>query len=210
MLNLIIVHFFGLLSPGPDFFYVSRKAASSSRQTTLAAILGICFGVLLWAAASILGLSLLFASSPKLQDLVMILGGSYLVYLGYKMLKVRSNAVFDESRVPQEGSFGKEFSLGLMVNLSNAKVVVYFASVMSFVLGGMQQTGQMLAALAIIVIEAFLYFYLVSLLFSRPLAKRIYSRYSRYIDNFAGFIFVCFGGYLIYQGWLELMNSTSL
>lgn len=31
MLNLIIVHLFGLMTPGPDFFYVSRMAASNSR-----------------------------------------------------------------------------------------------------------------------------------------------------------------------------------
>ena len=204
MLNLIIVHFFGLLSPGPDFFYVSRKAASASRRASVAAVLGICAGVFVWATASLLGLSLLFATMPALQGAITILGGTYLIYLGIKMLQVRSNAVFDETRQKQEGSFRKEFMQGLMINLSNAKVVIYFASVMSFVLVRMTQSWQMYCALGIILVETFCYFYFVSLLFSRPLAKRFYSQYSRYIDNAAGAIFFCFGSYLLYQGILGL------
>ena len=45
MLNLIIVHLFGLMTPGPDFFYVSRMAASNSRRNTVCGILGITFGI---------------------------------------------------------------------------------------------------------------------------------------------------------------------
>lgn len=88
MLNLIIVHFFGLITPGPDFFYVSRLAASNSRRNALCAVIGITLGVLFWALASILGLAILFNTVPVLQGLVMTLGGGYLAYLGYLMLKV--------------------------------------------------------------------------------------------------------------------------
>ncbi|WP_112083792.1 hypothetical protein [Haemophilus influenzae] len=45
-------------------------------------------------------------------------------------------------------------------------------------------------------------FYIISLLFSRSLAKSFYSKYSRYIDNLAGAIFLFFGGYLVYSGVL--------
>nr|WP_239988851.1 hypothetical protein [Haemophilus influenzae] len=40
------------------------------------------------------------------------------------------------------------------------------------------------------------------MLFSRSLAKSFYSKYSRYIDNLAGAIFLFFGGYLVYSGVL--------
>ncbi|HHE9450765.1 TPA: hypothetical protein ACPG15_000225 [Haemophilus influenzae 10810] len=45
-------------------------------------------------------------------------------------------------------------------------------------------------------------FYIISLLFSRSLAKSFYSKYSRYIDNLARAIFLFFGGYLVYSGVL--------
>ncbi|HHW4990672.1 MULTISPECIES: LysE family transporter [Haemophilus] len=48
----------------------------------------------------------------------------------------------------------------------------------------------------------FISFHFISLLFSRSLAKSFYSKYSRYIDNLAGAIFLFFGGYLVYSGVL--------
>ena len=196
----------GLLSPGPDFFYVSRTAAIHSRRTAIYGVIGITIGVTIWATAAVLGLAIVFKTMPALQGIVMALGGSYLFYLGVKMARVTTNAVFDETNLVQNTAPKNEIIKGLLVNLSNAKVVIYFSSVMSFVLVNITETRQMLTALLIITIETFVYFYVISLLFSRPFAKRFYSRYSRYIDNASGVIFILFGAYLIYSGALNIMS----
>ncbi|TYG33704.1 hypothetical protein FW755_00640 [Lonepinella koalarum] len=207
MLNLIIIHFFGLLSPGPDFFYVSRMAVSNSRRNTICGILGITMGVAIWAAAAILGLAILFKTMPVLHGVIMLLGGGYLGYLGLKMVKNRSNAVFTElteQELNQKTSIKAEIIKGLLVNLSNAKAVIFFASVMSLVFVNITETWQMVVAFLIILFETFSYFYVVSLLFSRPFARRFYSQYSRYIDNVSGVIFLAFGSYLVYSGLQEI------
>ena len=206
MLHLMFVHFMGLLSPGPDFFYVSRAAAMHSRRTAIYGVIGITIGVTIWATASVLGLAVVFKTMPALQGIVMALGGSYLFYLGVKMARVTTNAVFDETNSVQNTASKNEIIKGLLVNLSNAKVVIYFSSVMSFVLVNITETRQILTALLIITLETFVYFYVISLLFSRPFAKRFYSRYSRYIDNASGVIFILFGAYLIYSGALNIMS----
>lgn len=196
----------GLLSPGPDFFYVSRAAATHSRRTAIYGVIGITIGVTIWATAAVLGLAIVFKTMPALQGIVMALGGSYLFYLGVKMARVTTNAVFDETNSVQNTASKNEIIKGLLVNLSNAKVVIYFSSVMSFVLVNITETRQILTALLIITLETFVYFYVISLLFSRPFAKRFYSRYSRYIDNASGVIFILFGAYLIYSGALNIMS----
>ena len=196
----------GLLSPGPDFFYVSRAAAIHSRRTAIYGVIGITIGVTIWATVAVLGLAIVFKTMPALQGIVMALGGGYLFYLGVKMARVTTNAVFDESNLVQNTASKNEIIKGLLVNLSNAKVVIYFSSVMSFVLVNITETRQMLTALLIITIETFVYFYVISLLFSRPFAKRFYSRYSRYIDNASGVIFILFGAYLIYSGALNIIS----
>lgn len=196
----------GLLSPGPDFFYVSRAAATHSRRTAIYGVIGITIGVTIWATAAVLGLAIVFKTMPALQGIVMALGGGYLFYLGVKMARVTTNEVFDESNLIQNTASKNEIIKGLLVNLSNAKVVIYFSSVMSFVLVNITETRQMLTALLIIMIETFVYFYVISLLFSRSFAKRFYSRYSRYIDNASGVIFILFGAYLIYSGALNIMS----
>jgi len=196
----------GLLSPGPDFFYVSRAAAIHSRRTAIYGVIGITIGVSIWATAAVLGLAIVFKTMPALQGIVMALGGSYLFYLGVKMARVTTNAVFDETNLRQNTESKNEIIKGLLVNLSNAKVVIYFSSVMSFVLVNITETRQILTALLIITLETFVYFYVISLLFSRPFAKRFYSRYSRYIDNASGLIFILFGAYLIYSGALNIIS----
>jgi len=182
MLNLMIIHLVGLLSPGPDFFYVSRISAMSSRREAIGGVIGITIGVLIWATAAVLGLAIIFATMPIIQGIVMMLGGAYLVYLGIKMAKVKNNAFFDEKQnanVPNQSTL-TSIMKGLLVNLS--------------------KTSQILTALAVITVETFLYFYIISGLFSRSVAKQFYSQYSRYIDNAAGLIFIFFGIYLIYSG----------
>ena len=196
----------GLLSPGPDFFYVSRAAAIHSRRAALYGVIGITLGVSIWATAAVLGLAIVFKTMPALQGIVMALGGSYLFYLGVKMARVTTNAVFDESNLVQNTASKNEIIKGLLVNLSNAKVVIYFSSVMSFVLVNIIETWQILTALFLITIETFVYFYVISILFSRPFTKRFYSRYSRYIDNVSGVIFILFGAYLIYSGALKIVD----
>ena len=196
----------GLLSPGPDFFYVSRAAAIHSRRTAIYGVIGITIGVTIWATAAVLGLAILFKTLPALQGIVMALGGSYLFYLGVKMARITTNAVFDETHSRQNTESKNEIIKGLLVNLSNAKVVIYFSSVMSFVLVNITEMWQILTALLLITLETFVYFYVISILFSRPFTKRFYSRYSRYIDNVSGVIFILFGAYLIYSGALKIIN----
>lgn len=42
--------------------------------------------------------------------------------------------------------------------------------------------------------------------FSRNIAKRLYSQYSRYIDNMAGIVFLFFGCVLVYNGINEIIH----
>ena len=196
----------GLLSPGPDFFYVSRAAAIHSRRAAIYGVIGITIGVSIWATAAVLGLAIVFKTMPALQGIIMALGGSYLFYLGVKMARVTTNVVFDEINSRQNTASKNEILKGLLVNLSNAKVVIYFSSVMSFVLVNIIETWQILTALLLITLETFVYFYVISILFSRPFTKRFYSRYSRYIDNVSGVIFILFGAYLIYSGALKIVD----
>ena len=208
MLNFDDYHLVGLLSPGPDFFLCQSSFSDEFSSRSHWWRDWDYHGVLIWATAAVLGLAIIFASMPIIQGIVMMLGGAYLVYLGIKMAKVKNNAVFDEKQnanVPNQSTL-TSIMKGLLVNLSNAKVVIYFSSVMSLVLVNITETSQILTALAVITVETFLYFYIISVLFSRSVAKQFYSQYSRYIDNAAGLIFIFFGIYLIYSGVQHAFN----
>lgn len=209
LLNIMLIHFFGLLSPGPDFFFVSRTAAASSRRETTLGIVGITIGVIFWLLCSMLGLSVLLYTYPPLQGGIMMAGGGYLCYLGYLLIKVRQNidphtmaysgTLTNRSSAHKVSESWRAIRRGLLVNLSNPKVVIYFSSILSMVLTQIHSIMQMALVTLIIVTETFVYFYAVSLFFSHTKIKHFYLSYSRYFDNFAGIIFGCFGLYLVYS-----------
>lgn len=200
--NIIIIHLLGMMSPGPDFFYIARTAALHGRKNAVFAVLGIVTGVMFWASATMLGLSLLLKTFPMFNTVLMCLGGSYLMYLGWKMVNVRQNADFRYAEAAAAATPTtplNEMKKGLLVNLSNPKIVVYFSSVMSAVLADITETWQIAGVLLLLWVETIVFFTGLAILFSGQAVKRFYSRYSRYLDNFSGLFFLCFGGYLIYK-----------
>lgn len=51
--TVALVHLIALMSPGPDFFFVSQTAASRSRRQAMYGVQGITLGVAIWAAVCI-------------------------------------------------------------------------------------------------------------------------------------------------------------
>lgn len=199
--TIFIVQLIGLMSPGPDFFYISRKAASDTTRNAICACIGISIGVAVWAIVAVFGLSILGKTAEPIHYLIMILGGGFLAYMGSKMVRVTQNAKFDESKALQTTTTVKQEILkALSVNIANAKIAVFFSSVLSGYVSKLSNCSDLLAVLAILVFSSFFYFLLVSLLFSRKPIRQFYSQYSRYIDNIAGVIFIGFGLKLVVDG----------
>lgn len=64
-LTVALVHIVALMSPGPDFFFVSQTAVSRSRKEAMMGVLGITMGVMVWAAVALLGLNLILAKMAR-------------------------------------------------------------------------------------------------------------------------------------------------
>ena len=47
--TVALVHLVALMSPGPDFFFVSQTAASRSRKEAMMGVFGITLGIVIWA-----------------------------------------------------------------------------------------------------------------------------------------------------------------
>ncbi|AWW34321.1 hypothetical protein CT138_05425 [Mannheimia varigena] len=208
MLTILFIHLAGLVSPGPDFFYVVRQSASHSIKKGILAAIGISIGIIFWASFAIFGLGWLSKNMGEIfQYSVMLIGGCYLVYIGSKMVRVTESVTFKEHKtelVPLNN--GEEIRKGLLINIFNAKAGVYFTSVVSAYLSNFTQTSQMFELLFLFVISTLAYFCLVALLFSRQPIRQFYAKHSRYIDNISGVIFILFGFMLIYEGFTHLIR----
>ncbi|MDU1296907.1 MAG: LysE family transporter, partial [Enterobacter hormaechei] len=132
-LTVAMVHIVALMSPGPDFFFVSQTAVSRSRKEAMMGVLGITCGVMVWAGIALLGLHLIIEKMGWLHTLIMVGGGLYLCWMGYQMLRgaLKKEAVSAPAPQVELAKSGRSFLKGLLTNLANPKAIIYFGSVFS-------------------------------------------------------------------------------
>jgi threonine/homoserine/homoserine lactone efflux protein len=116
------------LTPGLDTALILRTAAVEGPRRAAFAAVGIISGCLVWGAAVALGLGALLAASKIAFTVLKWAGAAYLVWLGLNLiLKPRSS--FD---LPQgaaaEGSDFTWLRRGLLTNMLNPKVGVFYIS----------------------------------------------------------------------------------
>ncbi|AHX11946.1 threonine transporter [Dyella jiangningensis] len=201
-LTIAIVHLVALLSPGPDFFFVSQTAVSRTRRQAMFGVIGITLGVVVWSALALAGLQLVLQRLAWLERLISVAGGLYLAWMGVKMLRGALRAPATPAGEPQQALQQSDWATlraGLLTNLSNPKVVIYFGSVFSAFLGDGVSAGARWGLWSMVVIETLLWFTVVAGVFALPAMRRGYLRLSRWIDGLAGAVFVAFGLHLIFS-----------
>jgi threonine/homoserine/homoserine lactone efflux protein len=114
-----------LLIPGPAVLYVVNRSVSDGRGPGLAAVAGLSLGNLVHALAAAAGLSAVLATSATAFNTVKWLGAGYLVYVGVRTLSTTPAPIdADQPGV----SARRAFSQGVVVNVLNPKVALFFLS----------------------------------------------------------------------------------
>ncbi|SMG58119.1 threonine export protein RhtC [Cedecea sp. NFIX57] len=198
-LTVALVHIVALMSPGPDFFFVSQTAVSRSRKEAMMGVLGITAGVMVWAGVALLGLHLILEKMAWLHNIIMVGGGLYLCWMGYQMLRGAFKKEVKDEETPKVelASGGKSFVKGLLTNLANPKAIIYFGSVFSLFVGDNVGSAERWGLFVLIAIETFAWFTIVASLFALPKMRRGYQRLAKWIDGMAGALFTGFGIHLI-------------
>lgn len=201
-LTVALVHIIALMSPGPDFFFVSQTAASRSRREAMMGVVGISLGVMVWAGVALLGLNLILQKMAWLHQIIMVGGGLYLCWMGWQLLrsarKQNAQAAPAEEVTVELAKPGRSFIRGLLTNLSNPKAVIYFGSVFSLFVGEDVGAGARWGLFTLITAETFIWFSLVAIIFALPAMRRGYQRMAKWIDGLAGVLFTGFGLHLIF------------
>jgi len=200
LLTIALVHLLALISPGPDFLFVSQTAASRSRGQAMAGVCGIALGVAVWAALALLGLHFVLERLAWLQRLMAVAGALYLIWLGVQLLRSawRTSGAARVVRTPPDA--WRSLRAGLLTNLSNPKAVVYFGSVFSVLVDARAGVATRWGIWCLVVGETLAWFALVAACFGLPAVRRGYLRLARGIDALAGVVFVLFGVRLLLGG----------
>ena len=201
--TVLVLNFVGILTPGPDMFLILRLAAKS-RLHALSAIAGIVLGVSFWVTLTIAGAAVILARYPELLGLIQLFGGLWILYMSYGLLKsARAQWGLKPADIDVNvllGSRWSNFRHGLATNLSNPKIVLYFAAIMAPLLPVAAPLWTNLTLSFVIVAQAFVVFASLAIFVSTgPVRRRVLAA-GPWIDVAAGLFFLVAGCVLLFHG----------
>ena len=123
------------ITPGVDTVLVLRNGVARGTWGGLATATGICSGLLVHAFLSAVGLSVILSQSATAYHALRLAGAVYLLWLGGRLLwnslRHRTRTGVDERPrpAPAAASPAASFSEGLLNNLLNPKVVLFYLAI---------------------------------------------------------------------------------
>lgn len=115
------------LTPGNDMLYVASRSISQGIKAGITSAAGIFIGCFVHILAAVLGLSIIISRSVYLFQLIKFAGAAYLIYLGVKVL-LSKPCVDTTDEKPSKANYCKLFKQGIVTNVLNPKVAVFFLS----------------------------------------------------------------------------------
>jgi threonine/homoserine/homoserine lactone efflux protein len=117
-----------VLVPGPDTLVVLRSIVRGGRTHGWATALGTLSGLAVWIGVAALGLAAVLRASEVAYDVLRIAGACYLGYLGVQSLRALRHPRPADDDGERRGIVGTGYLAGLVTNLLNPKVGVFFVT----------------------------------------------------------------------------------
>lgn len=109
--------------PGPNNLYISLRSLAQGRRAGVVSAFAIETGTLVYIVVAALGLVAVVRASPAMFTAITLAGALYLAVLGVKTLLAREAGALGAVR---HEPLGRVFREGVLVNLLNPKVALFF------------------------------------------------------------------------------------
>ena len=124
--GFILTSLIVVLIPGTGVIYTVSTGLIGSKKDSIAAAVGCTAGIIPHLVASIVGLSAIFHTSALIFRVIKMIGVAYLLYLGLGMIRNKGGFTINEGT--KEESKLKIISKGILINLLNPKLTLFFFS----------------------------------------------------------------------------------
>lgn len=112
------------LLPGPDILFVITTSMHKGWKKGIKLSLGLTFGIILHTFFVVAGLGSILTLYPEVIRLIEFSGAAYLIYLSLQSWRVKSSFSLESNKKVNQNLF----VTGLIMNLSNPKVTLFFLS----------------------------------------------------------------------------------
>jgi threonine/homoserine/homoserine lactone efflux protein len=132
LLSFVAISAVVIMTPGPDTALTIRNVLLGGRAAGVATACGVVSGQATWAVAASAGVVSILLASEALFQAVKLAGALYLIYLGARSLwsAWREGKAIAPPPASPGFSRGAAFRQGLISNLANPKMAVFFASIL--------------------------------------------------------------------------------
>lgn len=117
-----------ICTPGPDTALIVRNTLLGGRRNGIRTVAGVVTGLSTWAVAAAAGIAAVVAASHPLFVAIRTAGALYLVWLGIGALRAAVRR--DDPPEVRIRHFGSGYRQGLLSNLGNPKVAIFFTSLL--------------------------------------------------------------------------------
>ncbi len=114
------------ISPGPDNLYLTAITSKSGKLYGIAFLIGLLIGCLIHTILLSIGLNTLIIQHEIIFEFVKYIGVSYILFLSYSIY-ISKNDLDKFGEVEVSDKIFKIFKRGILMNLLNPKVFLFFA-----------------------------------------------------------------------------------
>jgi threonine/homoserine/homoserine lactone efflux protein len=185
---------------------VARSAIAGSRVQGVWVALGLGLGTLVWSLAALFGLGVLFAVAPWIYTAMKIAGAVFLLYIAVLMWRHAREPLPVDGALGSPGAGGLvrgpagAVRLGLLTQLANPKVAVFFGSIFVTLLPAAPSPAVQAAVIAIVCVNEVGWYAAVAVAFGVPRLRRGYARAKAWIDRTCGGFLALLGVRLVVEG----------
>jgi len=172
-----------ICTPGPDTALIVRNTLFGGRTNGVRTAAGVVSGLVTWTVAASAGVAALIAASHVLFTALRMAGAAYLVWLGVQTLRGRHTANVEHRH-------GGGYRQGLLSNLGNPKVAIFFTSLLPQFgadFGGMLAFGLLFCTLGATWLTGY------AIVVARARRVMLRPRVQRVLDAITGVTLVAFG-----------------
>jgi threonine/homoserine/homoserine lactone efflux protein len=187
---------FAIVSPGPNFILVTNTALGQSRRAGMMTALGVATGSGLFAFAGLVGLLVLVHSVPYFALVTRFVGGGYLAWIGFDMLRHCRDKNDPEITLQQqnEPSGLASYRIGLLTNLTNPKAWAFYLSLFALLMDpGFPLWGKVVLNASMFIIS-FTWYAIVAMLISSRRFQPVFLGFQPVIQGALGGLLIVLGG----------------
>jgi len=140
LITFAIAALFLNLSPGPSLLFVTARGISEGKTAGAISAIGLASGSAIHAVLAGLGVTAIIAKSVFIINAVALIGGAYILYLGYESLKSARDIKggdIETVREPIRSNLFKIYLQAVSVEFLNPKTILFYISILpSLIIAG--------------------------------------------------------------------------